>query len=200
MASWLPAATTSTVPPLQPGAVIKLVSWNLDRVGPAPLCRALVAMSHLQGTFGNDAGPLVVMLQGLHPSSLQGILDHPWVRANFVVSDARPPADFVRLGNPPLSSFRLLLVSKALPAPVCFRVRFENRYYTDLAAADHAVDSGPTKRFIRLCTAGFDHIPWGRPSRRPEPLYSGVAPHRRIGTGPRPGDGRYRGSKHELSG
>jgi hypothetical protein len=57
---------------------------------------------------------------------------------------------------------RLMLLSKTLPAPRCFRVTFKTRFHSDAVVADLALDpaslgyTGEEALAIRLCTAGLD--------------------------------------------
>lgn len=158
--AWAPADDASNAPALQPGTVVRLVAWNIHAPGPAPAVRASAAMSYLERTFGETPGHLVLMLQEVRPAALQAILDHDWVRRNFVVSDAQDPPSFVDAATaspsqPYLGHFNLLLASRNLPVSRCFRVPFVSQVSAHAVVADLAFDSGQAGdagQIIRLCT------------------------------------------------
>jgi hypothetical protein len=163
--AWAPAGdtgNTSNASALQPGTVVKLVAWNMHAAGPGPAIRATEAMSYLERTFGGTPGHLVLMLQELRPASLQAILDHDWVRRNFVVSNAQVPRSYVDAvaassDKTYLGCFNLMLVARSLPIARCFRVPFvKSPTSSGALVADLALDSGragDATQVIRLSTA-----------------------------------------------
>ena len=56
---------------LQPGAAIRLVSWNLDRLKADQPPRMLAAMAHIRQLFHQDSesDPLIIMFQEVSTSS-----------------------------------------------------------------------------------------------------------------------------------
>lgn len=76
---------------MDPGGLLKVVSWNLYHSGPDPGSRASAALDHLQELFGDAPGPLAVMLQELCDHSFRSIQENKWAQGNFVLSDINPP-------------------------------------------------------------------------------------------------------------
>ena len=94
--AWVPVEHRQS-PRLDSEAVVKVVSWNLDGLG--PICagvRASAAMEHLRLRFGEAPGHLVIMLQEVTSQSLRAMQEHPWVRRNFVLSNIEAPSSLYK--------------------------------------------------------------------------------------------------------
>ena len=85
--SWRPLSHSLKQGSLDPGSLLRIISWNIDFTAPDRKKRALSAMTHLMEVFGDSPPPSVIMLQEVHSGSLAAILEHSWVKHNFAISD-----------------------------------------------------------------------------------------------------------------
>jgi tyrosyl-DNA phosphodiesterase 2 len=119
-------------------------------------------MDHLEEIFGDPSSPLVVMLQEVHYESLSAILEHPWIRKNFALSNAHPPR----------RNFALIMVSHHIQADRLFHVPFQSRtdgsaLVIDIPISSPDGESEHPKRILRLCTTHLD--PPQEAGQEPEP-------------------------------
>jgi len=162
--------------PLPRGAVIKVVSWNLaGRLEAGIKPRVNAAVDHLIHVFGQTPGHLVIMLQEVTINVFDILMQHPWVRENFQLSEAKPPTTLVEnlqvnpATNLPVTKwqaahyFTLMLVSKTLFIQNCFRVPFTTQMGRDALVVDilcepkPATELGqPARDLIRLCTTHLE--------------------------------------------
>lgn len=169
---------------LQRGSVLKLVSWNINWSSPGPATRASAALEHLNTLFGEDPGPLVVMLQEVRHESLQAIMENPWVQQNFVLSNVSPPEShytyipgesFIlnQLEWKAAPYFTLTMISKHLAITNCFRVPFLTMMGRDALVVDiPIINSGGqthSRECIRLCTTHLESL-WPGKVYRPGQL------------------------------
>ncbi|PMD41811.1 hypothetical protein L207DRAFT_528409 [Hyaloscypha variabilis F] len=136
---------------LEQGSLLRVVSWNIDSTGVGRATRASLAIDHLEEVFGDPSSSLVVMLQKVHHQSLSAILEHPWIRKNFALSNARAPRRY----------FTLMMVSQHVQTDRWFRIPFQPPTGRDLLAVDIPLsspdgESEHPKRVLRLCTTHLD--------------------------------------------
>ena len=147
--------------PLRAGAVIRLVSWNLNRLAPDQVARVGAALSHIRQLFDQDSDPLVVMFQELSTSSKLHVLGDEWVRQNFFASFGgregthliRPEGEAASWQLP--SSSCVTLVSRRLRRPVSTRVQFgtgcDSRLGKGVLVTDVRINAAWDAPFLRLC-------------------------------------------------
>lgn len=145
--SWRPLSYSLKQGSLDPGSLLRIISWNIDFMAPDRKNRALSAMTHLMEVFGDPPPPSVIMLQEVHSDSLAAILEHSWVKNNFAISDVDVPERY----------FTIMMVSQHLHAESWFRFSLPTRMGRDALLVDVPIspirgDSGHTKRILRLCT------------------------------------------------
>jgi tyrosyl-DNA phosphodiesterase 2 len=108
---------------------------NIECFGLGQAARALAALGHLKGIFGEEPGPLVIMLQEVRRESLQVIMENSWVQRNFVLSNVDPPESiYTDIGGDSFilrelnwaaqPYFTLMMTSRHLAITDCFRVPF----------------------------------------------------------------------------
>lgn len=120
-------------------------------------------MDHLKEIFGNPPPPLVIMLQEVHRQSLEAILNHSWIRENFVLSNT----------DAPRGHFTLMMVSQHIQAKRWFRVPFLSHMRRDALVVDIPISSlgggsEHLQKCLRLCTMHLESSPEGnelRPSQ-----------------------------------
>jgi tyrosyl-DNA phosphodiesterase 2 len=138
---------------LDHGSLLRVVSWNINFMAPGRAERASAAMDHLKETFGDPPSPLVIMLQEVHIESLRAILDHSWIKRNFVLSDAVAPQRY----------FTLIMASRNVRTQNWIRVRLPSNMERDILAIDipisyPASESGPPTKVLRLCTTHLESL------------------------------------------
>lgn len=139
--------------------------------------RTAAALDHIQRDVfkckdGEEPSPCVILLQEIHPASLPAILEHPWVRAHFLVTPVKtsawPGRDY---GN-------VTLVSRTIPVVSAQMLTFWNS-----AMGRHAVfvdlrmrtstRSGPRSRSrsrtreatVRIANVHLESLPFGALAR-----------------------------------
>jgi tyrosyl-DNA phosphodiesterase 2 len=108
-------------------------------------------MDHLEEVFGDLSSPLVVMLQEVHHESLPAILEHPWIRKTFALSNTHPPRPV----------FALIMVSRHVQTDRLFHIPFQSRtdgsaLVVDIPISSPGGESEHPKRILRLCTTHLD--------------------------------------------
>ena len=78
--SWRPFRCSSGRGSLDPGRLLRVISWNIDVMALDRRKRAFSAISHLKDVFGDPPPPSVIMLQEVHSDSLAAILEHSWIK------------------------------------------------------------------------------------------------------------------------
>ncbi len=157
----------------QRGTTLKIVSWNIDLASPGPAERASAVMKHLKEHFGDAPESLVVMLQEVRHESLQAILENPWVRRNFAVSDVEAPQAMYKniLGESFLieqsewetySYFTIMLVPKNMSILNCSRIPFVTKMARDALVVDVPIstnnESTQSSESLRLCTTHLESL------------------------------------------
>ncbi|ERF77113.1 hypothetical protein EPUS_08680 [Endocarpon pusillum Z07020] len=175
--SWVALEKTKVQEGLGRGKLLKVVSGNIECFGPGPAARASAALGHLTGLFGEEPGPLVVMLQEVQRESLQAIMDNSWVQRNFVLSNVEPPESIytdtagdsfvlrdIEWGAHPY--FTLMMTPRHLAITSCFRVPFVTKMGRDALVVDIPVFSPgrctQLKESFRLCTTHLESLWEGR--------------------------------------
>jgi tyrosyl-DNA phosphodiesterase 2 len=185
--SWSPLESFPTRRFLKPEELLRVVSWNIDFMAPGREQRACAAMDHLRNTFGPKPPPIAVMLQEVHAKSLSGILEHPWVRDNFAVSNTEDPqsntedpqsdtedlqsdtedpqsdTEDLQSDIAPQSYFTIMMVSKHIETEKWFRVPFESNMERDALFVDIPLsplngEEGTRKNILRLCTTHLESL------------------------------------------
>jgi tyrosyl-DNA phosphodiesterase 2 len=138
---------------LDQGSLLRVVSWNIDFMAAGRAKRASSAMDHLEEAFEDPPLPLVIMLQEVHCESLLAILEHPWIRKNFVLSDVSAPQSY----------FTLMMVSRRIQSENWFRVPLQSRMKRDILAVDIPIshsgsESAGPKKILRLCTTHLESL------------------------------------------
>ena len=151
--SWRPSRCSPGSGSLDPGRLLRIISWNIDFMAPDRRKRALSAMTHLKDVFGDPPPPSVIMLQEVHSDSLAAILEHSWIKKNFAISNVDAPERY----------FTIILVSHHLQAESWFRFPLPTRMRRDALLVDIPIspiggDSGHSKRILRLCTAHLESL------------------------------------------
>ena len=154
--SWRPFRCSSGRGSLDPGRLLRIISWNIDFMAPDRRKRALSAMSHLKDVFGDPPPASVIMLQDVHSDSLAAILERSWIKENFAISNVDAPERY----------FTIIMVSRNLQAESWFRFPLPTRMGRDVLLADVPIspiggDSEHSKRILRLCTAHLESL-WER--------------------------------------
>jgi tyrosyl-DNA phosphodiesterase 2 len=113
--------------------------------------RACAAMDHLRDSFGPKPPPIAVLLQEVHAESLNGILEHPWVRNNFAVSNVEAPQRY----------FTIMMVSKHIETEKWFRVPLESdvkrdALFVDIPLSPFNGEEGTRNNILRLCTTHLE--------------------------------------------
>lgn len=169
------SSTNETGPeesPRSPDPELVLVTWNIDATSPASATRISDAISHLRSL---NSPVDVIFLQEVSRSALAGLLDIPWLRESWYMSDI----DASKWGKQAFGSVTLLSKSrftfsfnnvknKMKIGPV-WRVRYPSRFERDALCCDvippAPVSSGLDGR-IRLVNVHLDSLPI-QPSLRP---------------------------------
>jgi len=99
---------------LDPGRLLRVISWNIYFEGSDLRNHASSAMDKLREALGDRPTPMVIMLQGVHHLSLEAIREHWWITKNFNLSSVEAPRP----------CFTIIMVSKHIPAEKWFRVSF----------------------------------------------------------------------------
>lgn len=60
--------------------VLTVAAWNLSRFSPDNTAEVRKTISHLQHVFRTDPDPLVILLQGATPASLDMVRQHQWAQ------------------------------------------------------------------------------------------------------------------------
>ena len=157
--SWRPLQCSLGNEPLDPGRVLRVISWNIDCVAPHQGKRAFSAITHLMDLFGDLPPPSVIMLQEVCSESLAAILDYSWVKKSFAISDVDAPERY----------FTIIMVSQYLQTESWLRSALSTRLRRDTLLVDIPIsrtrgDPGHFKRILRLCTAHLDSV--GEPKGR----------------------------------
>ena len=162
---------------LQPGKILKAISWNLLLGGLDPAARASAALEYLRACFGRTSKYQVFMFQEVTLESLQAILDNPWVQRNFILSDVRPPDSLYKdipgenfimkqLRWKAARCFTLMMVSRDMGVADCFRVPFVTKMGRDVLVVDLPVSDEEGNKesasSIRLCTTHLESSWRGR--------------------------------------
>jgi tyrosyl-DNA phosphodiesterase 2 len=127
---------------LDHGSLLKVVSWNINSTAVGRATRAASAMDHLEEVFGDPSSPLVA-----------AILEHPWIRKNFALSNAQAPWRY----------FTIIMVSQHVQTDRWFHIPFPNRTDRGVLAVDIPIsspdrESEQPKRILRLCTTHLDPL------------------------------------------
>ena len=151
--SWRPLSHSLKQGSLDPGSLLRIISWNIDFTAPDRKKRALSAITHLMEVFGDPPPPSVIMLQEVHSDSLAAILEHSWVKHNFAISDVDVPERY----------FTIMMVSHQLQAESWFRCPLPTRMGRDALLVDIPIspirgDTGHSKRILRLCTTHLESL------------------------------------------
>ncbi|KAA8895613.1 Endonuclease/exonuclease/phosphatase [Sphaerosporella brunnea] len=114
---WLPFPdySTSSATPHPRTTALSIISWNIDFMAPFSKERMQSVLSHLTTLLPMSPKSTILLLQEVNLSSLQTLLAHPWVQANFLVTDNKALGRY----------FTLSLVSKDVPVSAVFRKRYE---------------------------------------------------------------------------
>jgi hypothetical protein len=91
---------------------LRVLFWNIYRVGSDLEHRASSAIEELKEAFMGWPSPMVVVLHGVHRQAFEAIREHSWIKENFALSNAIPPQN----------SFTLIMVSRQLHTGDWFRV------------------------------------------------------------------------------
>jgi tyrosyl-DNA phosphodiesterase 2 len=150
---WLPFGDVTGQAVLDQGSLLRVVSWNIDFMAPGRGERASAAMDHLEETFGDLSSPLVIMLQEVHIKSLPVILEHPWIRRNFILSNSAAPQRY----------FTIMMVSRDVRTENWLRVRLPSKMERDILAVDipisyTAIGSRSSRKVLRLCTTHLESL------------------------------------------
>jgi len=150
---WLPFGDVQGQGVLDQGSLLRIVSWNIDFMALGRAERTSVAIDHLEETFGDPPSPLVIMLQEVHIESLKAILDHSWIKRNFVLSDATAPQRY----------FTLMMVSRDVRTENWIRVRLPSNMERDILAVDIPIsypssEPGSSTKILRLCTTHLESL------------------------------------------
>ena len=151
--SWRPSSHSLKQGSLDPGSLLRIISWNIDFMAPDRKMRAHSAMTHLMELFGDPPPSSVIMLQEVHSDSLAAILEHSWVKNNFAISDVDAPEQY----------FTIMMVSQHLqterwfrfPLPTCMG---RDALLVDVPTSPNRGDSGDSKRILRLCTTHLESL------------------------------------------
>lgn len=151
--SWRPLSYPLKQGSLDPGSLLRIISWNIDFMAPDRKKRALSAMTHLMVVFGDPPPPSVIMLQEVHSDSLAAILEHSWVKNNFAISNMDAPERY----------FTIMMVSQHFQAESWFRFPLpthmgRDALIVDIPISDIRGDSGLSKRILRLCTTHLESL------------------------------------------
>ena len=168
--AWEPVSHTR--PPLRRGSTLTIASWKLDWSSPDPAARTLAALDHLEHVFGTEPEDLVIMLQEISTPAMRTMLESPWVRRNFLLSDMMPPETSRRITLNKMSVsrsaketapyFTAIMVSKALPLLSCFRAPLVTNMGRDALTVDIHVrglsdeKDSHQRDCIRLCTTHLE--------------------------------------------
>ena len=147
--SWHPFRNSPGRGSLDPGRLLRIISWNIDFMAPDRRKRALSAMTHLKNMFGDPPPPSVIMLQEVHSDSLLAILEHSWIKKNFAISNVDAPERY----------FTLIMVQ----IESWFRMSLPTRMSRDALVVDipiSPVEGEPehSKRILRLCTTHLESL------------------------------------------
>lgn len=160
--------------------MLKIISWNINASTANHGARVTAALEHLQELFGKSQDPIVMMFQEVCDTSLQAILQNPWVQQNFVLSDTRPPESIYtnipgdsfilrRLDWAAAESFSLLMISRNLAIETCFRVPFKTLRGRDALVVDIPISSSTqpneSNECLRLCTTHLESFMRGKTYR-----------------------------------
>lgn len=161
---------------LSPGGVLTLASWNLNWSSFDPVARTTAALAHMERVFGASPEHLIVMLQEVSPESLGTILENPWVRRNFIISDTKPLKSsrtvtvdkysrLERSAKQALDYFTTMMVAKTLPIRGCFRVPLTTKMGRDALGTDISLKSdksaSDTRECLRVCTTHLESLQEG---------------------------------------
>jgi tyrosyl-DNA phosphodiesterase 2 len=152
--AWRPFEELSKQRSLGQGALLKIVSWNIDFMCPGQTDHTFLAMSYLKERFGDLPPPLAIMLQEITCESLRAILAHQWVKDHFAISEIEAPQCY----------FTLMMVSRDVPAESWFRVPFSSNTERDALVVEIPVssskcDTANPKKIVRLCTTHLESLP-----------------------------------------
>jgi hypothetical protein len=111
---WCPLKPAPGEGNLDPGRLLRVISWNIYFEGSDLQNHASSAMDKLREDLGDRPTPVVIMLQGVHHLSLKAICEHWWIRKNFKLSSVQAPRP----------CFTIIMVSQHIQAETWFRVPF----------------------------------------------------------------------------
>lgn len=184
--------TTSTSPnPLEPGN-LRLLTWNIDAFGEKHEARIEGILSKLQIPADGN-GPDVVFFQEVSPKALAYLLQHTWIRANWILSEV----DETNWANVSFATMTLLSRSRfdsqaqsratssgptgagrgshkppfrSLSLGPVWRIKYPSRFNRDALCCDVFFWNGhhhaTTTTRIRLINVHLDSLPI-QPNRRP---------------------------------
>lgn len=163
--------------PLERGAEIKVITWNLEAFTPGSKVRATAAIDHLMEEIGGLPTRTIIALQEVREQSLSAMLESNWVKRNFKVSNVSPQEDvqddvvgdsFImkNLAWSVTPYFTTMPVSNDMPAVAGFRVPFKTPMGRDALLVDVAVQNPNSSRskadVLRICTTHLESLYTGR--------------------------------------
>ena len=153
--SWRPFRCSPVRGSLDPGTLLRMISWNIDGMTLGRKERAHAAINHLKDVFGDSPPPSIIMLQEVNSDSLAAMLEHSWIRKNFAISNVEAPE----------LDFTIIMVSQHLQAESWFHSPLSTALWQDALFVDipiSALEEKPenSKRILRLCTTHLGPF-WG---------------------------------------
>lgn len=147
--SWVSIEGSPESGSLDRGTVIRFISWNIHSAIPGQAVRAGLIMVHLREVFGDPPPPMVIMLQEVTNKSIAAILEDPWIREHFVVTDLKASYPW---------NFTIMMASRQINLNNCSRVPFAGMKYSGFLVADIPVPNGNghskiDRGHLRVCTA-----------------------------------------------
>lgn len=140
-------------------AELRLVTWNLNAGGPAPIKRFARILAHIRRIVFQDLDPTssCICFQEVHTEVLQAILDNRWIRDHFVIT----PNDSQRW----TTGYGLVsLVSKDIPLSRVFSIELpltrvgRQALFIDihLSSTSSKTDLARTNRTIRIANTHLE--------------------------------------------
>ena len=157
-----PSPPPATSAPLKPG-VLRLISWNIDVLGPFGEARMRAALTYLETLVSSVPAPIpiILFLQEMDVSDLIQIREAAWVQQRFYLTDLEP----VNWESDVYGT--VTLVDKRLSIERVWRVRWYSEFERDglfvdvHLSSDSAGEDGDGREMgkaLRLCNTHLESL------------------------------------------
>ncbi len=147
---------------------LSLVTWNVDFAAPHPKLRLKAALDYLQfHAFpqfkGGQPPPCLILLQEIKANVFDTLLEHPWIRAWFMVVPGSAEDGWPRFAH--YGTVTLVARSAPLTGSICAHFG-ESRMCRNALVTDVVLGGAePYARLVRVANTHLESLPEGTPRR-----------------------------------